>query len=160
NQVQELAKNNLATPLNNLSANIRLAVNNLQEVTNSFNVLVGKQRECIFARLDLFVAGVQTVATGIRLLGFKVVSVDSPRLLNFVFDEQLTPNIVPKTGGQALVKGVLVWTEPDLPPTVKIQTADKTVLGQPQAQHGGGENEFRISVQPSLLASHSGECLY
>ncbi|MGD0568536.1 MAG: hypothetical protein ABSA78_09025 [Candidatus Sulfotelmatobacter sp.] len=159
-QVQDVAKDEVATPINNLSANVRVAINNLQEVTSSFNALVSKQRECIFAHLDLFVAGVQTVATGIKVLGFNVVSADSPRLIDFIFDGQITPNIVPKAGGEAVVKGVLLWTAADYPPTVKVQTADRTIIAQPQPEHATGENDFRVPIPSTLIAGLGGKCLY
>jgi len=159
NQTQGIAKDDFATPINNLSSNIRVAINRLQEVTASFDALASKQRECIFERLDLFVAGVQTVASGIKVLGLPIVST-APRLISFTFDGQITPDVVPKAGGEALVAGVSVWTVPSLAPAVQIKSSDNTVVGQPAPQPGSSINDFRVPVAASLFAARGGQCLY
>lgn len=159
NQVDQSAKNDLGTPIENLSSNIRLAVNNLQQVTTEFDALASKQRECIFERLDLFVAGLQTVASGIKILGLPIVS-NAPRLISFTFDGQITPDVVPKAGGTAQVKGVSVRTVQSLPPTVQLKAPDNTVLGQLTPQPGSSINDFRVPIASALFASRAGQCLY
>jgi len=158
-QVQQLAKDDFATPINNLSSNIRVSVNALQQVTASVDALASKQRECIFEHLDLFVAGLQTVTSGITVLGLPIVTA-APRLISFTFDGQITPDVVPRAGGTALVAGVSIWTVPSLAPTVQVKSSDSTVIGSPTPQPGSSVNDFRVPVAPALFAGRGGQCLY
>jgi hypothetical protein len=159
NEANGLAKDNFATPINNLSSNIRVVINRLQEVTEAFDALASKQRECIFERLDLFVSGVQTVASGIKVLGLPVVTT-APRLISFTFDGQITPNVVPKAGGTARVSGVSVWTASSVPPTVQLKSSDNTVLGTLTPQLGSSVNDFRVPIAAALFSGRAGQCLY
>jgi len=134
-------------------------VNNLQQVTTSFDALASKQRECIFQHLDLFVAGVQTVATGIKVLGIPIVST-APRLISFTFDGQITPDVVTKAGGVALIKGVSVWTDRSLPPSVQLKAANYSIIGTLIPQPGDSINDFRVPIGADLISSRGGQCLY
>jgi hypothetical protein len=156
-ETEKAAGNNLATPLNNLGSNARLSVDRLMQVTEQLDRIANRQQACIFQNLDLFLAGLQTVTAGMKS-GIPLINPGAPRLVSFIFDGKQTPNVVPREGGRARLKGFRLWENPSAPPEVSIMS-NNAVIGTPAAQPGGGPDELAIAVTPDFVRNQAGKCL-
>ncbi len=151
------AAGDLSTPINNLGANARLSVDRLVQATEQLDQIVTRQQACIFQNLDLFLAGLQTVTAGLKA-GIPLVDPGGPRLVSFTFDGKRTPNVVPREGGRARLRGFRLWEHANTPPEVAILDNNVPVV-EPQVQPGGSTDEVAFAVTQDLVRSQAGKCL-
>jgi hypothetical protein len=158
NQLKALVKEDLKTPIFNLTGTAQALALQLQQALEAYPPLIDRQRECLFQDLDLFLAGINTVTDGLKR-GVPLLKTGGPRLISFRFEDHLTNNVVPREGGRMTVNGFELW--PDVPPKVEIlDNSRQMILAQftPEGASDTG-NTISVVIPRKLVADHAGSCL-
>jgi hypothetical protein len=156
--LEQVLQNQLNVPIVSLSSDLRNEALILNNTVSQASTLLNRQRDCLFAQLDVFTAGLTTAVQRLKA-GFPLVSPGNPTVTSFLFDGHLTPNVVPREGGAALVRGFRLWTSAGQP---RIELTDEhgtTVYASLQPSRGNSDDSYRIVVPAALLRQHAGECL-
>jgi hypothetical protein len=148
----------LNVPLTQLDGNLRNQALLLSSMVTQVNLLLDRQRACLFSQADLFVAGLNTAVATLKK-GVPFVSAGGATVTSFQFDGLNTPNVVPRNGGALVVKGFDVWGD-QLAPKVSITTLDGKAVATPSATRAQDDNSYRISIDPGVISQNAGSCLY
>lgn len=156
-EFEDLTRDQVATPLDDLGMSARVVAQQLRDATFAYGALLDHHRDCIFQNLELFVAGLNTVTADLKR-GVPYTDLDQPRLTSFRFDGSRTPNVVPREAGRLTLAGHRLWRG-EAPRVAVLDGRRRTVLVRPRPERGGSAHEVSLVVERALLAAHAGECL-
>lgn len=147
----------IGDPIASLGRNVQMSVERLANVTATVDAIISRQQACLFQNLDLMVAGLSTAVAQAKHIG--PLLKEDPRLVSFTFAGLVTPNVVPRAGGAAQVKGYRLWERLEYPPDVTLQLLNGTVLAKIIPRRGLTVGDIVAPIDASLIKAHAGECL-
>jgi len=157
NQFNTSIKDNVSTPLAQLSDNVKNLGNQLFSVCTRLNTILTQQQSCLLLNAQVVIASVQTVTSEIKN-GIPFISKDSPRLSYFQFDGH-SPTIVPQTGGRVNIIGYDLWPG-SVPPVVTIyDEARSKVLMQITPNRSENNNSFSFLFDAAKIDALAGQTL-
>jgi hypothetical protein len=156
--LKEVLNTQVNVPITQLNDNVRDQALLLNSMVTQMSLLVDRQRSCLFAQADVFVAGINTAVATLKK-GVPLVSAGGPTVTSFQFDGHLTPNTVPRDGGGLVVKGFKLWPD-DIAPLVTITDSAAKVLEKPVPARATDDNSYRFALASPFIASNAGACLY
>ncbi len=156
--LNQVLHDQLNVPLSQLNDNLRDQALLLNGMVTQISLLIDRQRACLFAQADVFVAGVNTAIATLKK-GIPLVSAGGATVTAFLFDGHLTPNAVPRDGGPLLVKGFKLWSD-NVSPVVTLTDSSGKVLLKPTPTRGADDNSYRFTLDAPLISQYAGSCLY
>lgn len=156
--LNQVLKDQVNVPITQLNANVRDQALLLNNMVTQVNLLIDRQRACLFAQADVFVAGINTAVATLKK-GIPLVSAGGATVTAFQFDGHLTPNTVPRNGGPLVVKGFKLWSD-GIAPVVTLTDADGKTIATPAPSRAADDNSYRFALPTSLVTQYAGACLY
>lgn len=157
-QLNNLAQNNISTPIQQLSFEIRNLSAKIYSAATRINLIVEQQQACLLLNASVVIAGVQNVTSELKS-GVPLVASDAPRLNYYQFDG-VTPSVVPEQGGRLNIIGFRLWEKPGTPPIVAIfNNSRSSKIGYVTPQRGSNNNSFSFQFSKDLIRRYAGQCL-
>lgn len=150
--------NQLNVPLTQLDGNLRNQALLVSTMVTQVNLLLDRQRACLFTQADLFIAGVNTAVATLKK-GVPFVSAGHPTVTSFQFDGLMTPNVVSRNGGALVVQGFDLWAD-QVSPLVSLSQEDGTTVGALTATRAQDDNSYRTALPAATVTQFAGRCLY
>ena len=156
-QFNAQTKDNITTPINKLSSNIQSLADQLFSMTSRINTILTQQQNCLVVNSQVVLAGIQSVVSGISLLGIPITK--QLAKINYFQFEGHSPSLVPNNGGRIDIVGIKLW-DSSIPPNVEILSENRNnILANIKPQRGQDVNSFSFVLSQDFINKHSGECL-
>ena len=158
NQLKSMVGANFTKPINELTREVKNTANQLYLAVGRLDAILKNQQICMLANAQVFLAGVQTITSGLKS-GIPFVADDAPRVDYFQFENH-TPGIIPKEGGRVAIRGFDLWEDDQYPPEVVLFDEDrKTKILTIQPEKGNDQNSFTFVLKPDFIRQHQGKNL-
>jgi hypothetical protein len=156
-QLRQLVQDQVAVPIASLGLDVQELARQITSSVERLDQILTAQQQCLYQNASLLLSSLSNITMELK----RPIPFDKtlPQVTHFQFDGSL-PSAVPTQGGRMTVFGVGLWRVTNLPPLLRLLSADRTqVLATPTAQPAGSTSNFSTVVDPTVISANAGQCL-
>jgi hypothetical protein len=155
--LERMVRENVSVPLASLGLDVQELSRQVKSSLDQLQFILSTQQACLLKNADLVLSSISNITNELK----RPVPLDKtlPQVTHFQFDGS-APRAVPKEGGRLTVFGSGLWREENLPPIVKLQSADRQrTIQELTVQRAGAANSFSTTINGNSVVGNPGECL-